>query len=392
MRPFLCTPWPTAQLLRWHLRAPQSIPRRIATTSAANAAPIDIPKLILSPGSNHHNSLSSFLDYAERTKLKMNTTVYVGTHYEYTTALSLLRLGFSLLRIGGHSDGGIDLIGHWVLAPLREPLRVIIQCKARNISISPCHVREMEGSFQAVPAGWKKQDVFGLLVTTHKATKGTLKALGESRWPMGFAMISHDGCIQQFVWNRAAAERGLEGVGVTLRHTPRALLPESNEEGADVKMSKAAQKLAKFKNAGTKKDIQLTWMGTPIFPCRDTLDKDTLKLMKTIALTAPKEKAEPEETPAKPTRLTKTGSPDGRSTIVRTKLDPPSPRGGMIRGPLGRPKGSRVALRIVPVPLLTNTIGRPRGSKTTLKDVPVKRSVGRPKGSKNKPKVEVDAG
>jgi hypothetical protein len=392
MRPFLRPLWPQAQLLRWHLRAPQSIPRRIATTSAANAAPIDIPKLILSPGSTHHNSLSSFLDYAKRTKLGVSTSIYIGTHYEYTTALSLLRLGFSLLRIGRQFDGGIDLIGHWVLAPLREPLRVIIQCKARNISISPCHVREMEGSFQAVPAGWKKQDVLGLLVTTHKATKGTLKALGESRWPLGFVMISHDGCIQQFVWNRAAAERGLEGVGVTLRHTPRILLPESNEEGAEVKVSKTAQKLAKFKNAGTKKDIQLTWMGTPIFPDRDSLDEDTLKLMKTITPTASPVKPEPDEKPAKPTRPTKTGRPDGRIAIIPAKLMPPSPRGGMVRGSPGRPKGTRTALRIVPVPLLTNNRGRPRGSKSTPEEIPVKRGVGRPKGSKNKPKVEVDAG
>jgi hypothetical protein len=395
MRPFLRPPWPQAQLLRWHLRAPQSIPRRIATTSAANAAPIDIPKLILSPGSNHHNSLSSFVDYAKRTKLATNTSIYVGTHYEYTTALSLLRLGFSLLRIGRKFDAGIDLIGHWVLAPLREPLRVIIQCKARNISISPCHVREMEGSFQAVPAGWKKQDVLGLLATTHKATKGTLKALGESRWPLGFVMISHDGCIQQFVWNRAAAERGLEGVGVTLRHTPRVLLPESIDKGADVKVSKTAQKLAKFKNTGTKKDIQLTWMGTPIFPDRETLDEDTLKLMKAIALTAPTSKAEPQETPVKPARPTKSGKPDGRFATTPTKLLPPSPRGGMVRGPPGRPKGSITALRICPVALLTNNRGRPRGSKSAQKapkEIPEIRGRGRPKGSKNKPKIEVDAG
>lgn len=380
MRPSLRPPWPIqAQLLRWHLRAPQSIPRRIATTSAANAAPIDIPKLILSPGSTHHNSLASFLDYAKRRRLATNTPSYVGTHYEYTAALSLLRLGFSLLRVGAKSDAGIDLIGHWVLAPLREPLRVIIQCKARSISISPCHVREMEGTFQAVPASWKRQHVLGLLVTSNKATKGTLKALGESRWPMGFVMVSQDGCIQQFVWNRAAAERGLEGVGVTLRHTPRVLLPETNEDEADVKTSKAAQKLAKFKNAGTKKDIQLTWMGTPIFPDRETLDEDTLKLMKAIASSPVRSKTRRKEQPAK--------LPDGRTPI---SLLPPTPRGGMVKGARGRPKGSTTALRIVPVPLLTTNRGRPKGSKNAAKVPAVPR--GRPRGSKNKPKIEVDAG
>jgi hypothetical protein len=377
MRPSLRPPWPIqTQLLRWHPRAPQSIPRRIATTSAANAAPIDVPNLILSPGSKHHNSLPSFLEHAKRMKLNTEAPTFVGTHYEYTTALSLLRLGFSLLRVGAKNDAGIDLIGHWVLAPLQEPLRVIIQCKARNISVSPCHVRDLEGSLSGVPASWKNHDVLGLLITTNKATKGTLKALGESRRPMGFVMVSQDGVIQQFVWNRAAAERGLEGVGVTLRHTPRALLAEKQED-VDTKGFKTTSKLEKFKNAGTKKDIQLTWMGTPIFPERDTLDNDTLNLMR---LVTPKTRASNKKE-KKTTRTLK-------ETTIPMALREPMPRGGMVTGKSGRPKGSTNAVRLLAKPRTVTSAerGRPKGSETA------KQGRGRPKGSKNKPKPGIEAG
>jgi hypothetical protein len=332
MRPLLRPPWPTqTRLLRWHLRAPQSIPRRIATTSAANAAPVDLPKLALKSGSIHHNSLPSFLEYAERKKLPATTTTYIGTHYEYTTALSLQRLGFSLLRVGRRFDDGIDLIGHWVLAPLREPLRVILQCKARSISVSPCHVRELEGSFLGMPPSWHNKDVLGLLCTPEKATKGTLKAVAASRWPMGFVMVSREGIIQQFVWNRAAAERGLEGVGVVLRHAPRALFPHANDADQPPTNSK---KLVQFKNTGT--------MGSPIFPDRETLDDKTLDLMHTFESDADQEK----ETP----NMFRTGN---HRVAHRT----PTPRGGLVAAP-------------------------PRN----------RNRMGRPKGSKNKPRVAVDAG
>jgi len=163
----------------------------------------------LPPKTLKHNSLQSFIEYAKRTELPSHKTVYVGTHYEYITSLALMRLGFSTIRIGGRSDAGIDLIGHWVLAPLREPLPVIIQCKARKIPTNPKHIRELEGSFHGIPYEWKSKEVFGLLVTTVKATKGVLEALSQSRCPMGFVLISRDGLIQQFAWNRAASEKGL---------------------------------------------------------------------------------------------------------------------------------------------------------------------------------------
>lgn len=347
-------PW----LLPRHPRStPQSlVPRRIATTDAHNAAPVDLPRLIVKNGSKDHNSLDSFIEYANRTKLSPSKTYYVGTHYEYTTALSLMRLGFSLLRTGAKNDAGIDLIGHWVLAPLSEPLPVIIQCKARKCSLGPNHVREMEGSFRGIPPKWKGKPVLGLLVTTLKATKGTMNAMAWSPWPMAFVMMSSQGLIQQFVWNRAASERGLEGVGVNVRHTPRALLaePESLEEDKDT--SKRKNQTSKYANTGTQKDIQLTWMGSPIFPERSTLDQATIGLMHMVKHVADFEAPEP---------LKRRGRGRPRKEVeAPLKLLPGRPR---TRHLAPVPRGGQVAVIPVPLPGLKLKPGRPKGSKNKVK-------------------------
>ncbi|KIJ63758.1 hypothetical protein HYDPIDRAFT_71022, partial [Hydnomerulius pinastri MD-312] len=60
----------------------------------------------------------------------------------------------SLRRVGGKSDGGIDLVGWWWLpfSDSRYPdglhrrrLRIVAQCKAEKKKFSPNYVREMEG-------------------------------------------------------------------------------------------------------------------------------------------------------------------------------------------------------------------------------------------------------
>lgn len=382
MRPSLlpqCLKQP--HLLRWTPRLLQRTPRRIATTSSNNAAPTDIPKLVISPGSKHHDSLPSFLAYAKAKNLGPEKTVYIGTHYEYAAALSLLRLGFSLLRIGKKNDAGIDLIGHWVLPPLREPMPTIIQCKARKISATPSHVRELEGSFQGIPPSWRGKDVLGLLVTTCKATKGTLEALGGSRFPLGFLLVTRAGVIQQFVWNRAAADRGLQGVGVTLRHTPQSSMMGDevvpSDAGKTTTNSKSKLKKSKSKSkipvAGTIKDIQLTWQGTPISPQRTDLSSDTLSLLSgmnddMVARNEPKL-----------ARVQK--DMDSKGGRPRTKHTAPTPRGGVI----GRKRASKETSVNEQTPLKV-----PKASKksATAAPEPPKRGRGRPRGSKNKPKPD----
>jgi hypothetical protein len=93
------------------------------------------------------------------------STVHRGNAFE-ERGLKLLQahLSMSLKRVGGKSDGGVDLQGWWWLPPRfdsagftpsdthsadefteRRRLRVFAQCKAEKKKFSPNYVREMEG-------------------------------------------------------------------------------------------------------------------------------------------------------------------------------------------------------------------------------------------------------
>ncbi|PNY29752.1 Uncharacterized protein, mitochondrial [Tolypocladium capitatum] len=168
--------------------------------------------------SSQHSNLTTFLAYAKRTGLDDESTVFVGTHYEYTVAATLTRYGFFLKRIGGASDYGTDLVGTWTLPSLSQPLRVLAQCKAGAQRVGPQHVRELEGAFVGAPVGWRGDGVLGVLVSERAATKGVRDSLGRSRWPMAYACCSRDGAVTQVLWNRRAEEEGLEGYGVAPRH------------------------------------------------------------------------------------------------------------------------------------------------------------------------------
>lgn len=93
------------------------------------------------------------------------STVHRGVAFEQRS-LQLLQthLSMTLRRIGGRSDGGIDLVGWWWLpfatdphsthrpgalqdpnGLLRRRLRVLAQCKAHKKKFSPKYLREMEG-------------------------------------------------------------------------------------------------------------------------------------------------------------------------------------------------------------------------------------------------------
>jgi hypothetical protein len=234
---------------------------------------------------------------------------------------------------------------------------------------------------------------------------------------MGFVLISREGLIEQFVWNRAASEKGLQGVGVTVRHTPRALLVEPGELEGDAKDSKKRQ--AKFKNTGTQKDIQLTWMGSPIFPDRDNLDQETLKLIRQIS---PSNEEAPAPAVAEVQKKPR-GRPKGPTEVIVAKPTAPKPVGRRVKIWTERapsPRGGRIP-RLVKEPRGGHVNGRPLGSKTKLKEPEVpkepeeseepepsksrrsrpklnkpeticRKRLGRPPGSKNKPKIAVDTG
>lgn len=177
------------------------------------------------PTSNHHD-LTSFIDYAQRSGLSPKSTLFVGTHYEYTVAQILSKYGFYLRRIGGHSDYGVDLLGTWTVPSSKEPLKVLVQCKATTRKSAPNLIRELEGAFVGAPIGWRGHGVLGLFVTENPATKGVRDSIGRSRWPMGFISCSREGHIQQILWNRTAEVEGLEGLGVGMRYSGEDGKPE----------------------------------------------------------------------------------------------------------------------------------------------------------------------
>src|ERR1700728_1615512 len=94
------------------------------------------------------------------------SAVHKGAAFERRT-LKILQdnLSMSLKHVGGKSDGGIDLVGWWLLPsriendpPQRtsvvgvDPetyrhIRVIAQCKAEKKKVGPVYVRELEGAF-----------------------------------------------------------------------------------------------------------------------------------------------------------------------------------------------------------------------------------------------------
>ncbi|TDZ65133.1 Uncharacterized protein CTRI78_v003679 [Colletotrichum trifolii] len=192
--------------------------RRLSTPSALRRAESTGP-LFPDPPTAKHRDLSSFVSYAERAGLDKSSTIYVGTHYEYTVSATLAQYSITAMRVGGISDNGIDLLGTWQLPSRREKLKVILQCKGGSQKISPSLVRELEGSFIGAPVGWRCEGVVAFLVSENTATKGVREAMSRSRWPMGFISCSRDGVVRQMIWNQRAEDEGLRGMNVGVRHS-----------------------------------------------------------------------------------------------------------------------------------------------------------------------------
>jgi hypothetical protein len=200
--------------LQRHVLRPLNIPKTCYTI--ASKAGEDI--LRESSTSSHHD-LSSFLEYASRVDMDPRSTVYTGTHYEYTAQASLERLRIKLKRVGGRSDYGIDLLGTWTLPSKASPMKILVQCKARAVKPTPSEIRELEGTFVGAPSGWRGSGVLAILVAQKEATKGVRDAMGRSRWPMAFVLCTGHGKVLQMMWNRRAEDEGLLGMGVNLKYS-----------------------------------------------------------------------------------------------------------------------------------------------------------------------------
>ena len=218
------------------------------------------------PPTQNHNDLSSFLRYAARTSLNDNSTTYVGTHYEYTVQETLRRYSFSLHRVGGRADAGIDLAGTWHVPPPRigdqrqrrtqnPPLRVVAQCKAFRAKLGPNLVRELEGAFRYSLPGFRTEWKLGMLVSPREATKGVRDALASSPFPLMWMMMDREGSIAQVLWNaRAEDNLGLRPLCVEKRYR----LPSDNGDGKDGR---------------PVQEVVLTWNGQEL-PHMDLVEKD----------------------------------------------------------------------------------------------------------------------
>lgn len=187
--------------------------REFASASRKPASPASKLKASETP---QHSDLASFLAYAKRVGLDEKSPTFTGTRYEYLVAERLARYGFSLKRVGGASDFGIDLIGDWTIPSTSKTLRVLVQCKAGSRT-GPHFIRELEGSFVGAPPGWRGPGVLGLLVAEKQATQGVRGALARSRSPMAYFYCTGDGIMKQMQWNQRADEQGLEGIDVALK-------------------------------------------------------------------------------------------------------------------------------------------------------------------------------
>lgn len=203
------------------------------------------PRVALMSLSQNHHNLSSFLEYVSRTGLKTTTSVYKGTHYEYTVAEALKGYNFALQRIGRANDLGIDLLGIWQLPQEPRELKVLIQCKITKAS--PSMVRELEGAYVGAPAGWRGADVMGMLVSTYPATAGVRESLQRSRLPLCFAQVTVSGEVLQFLWNSAAKEARLTGMSATTTYKTTTV-------------SKPGQKKSSPSAQGV---VSLLWLGKP---------------------------------------------------------------------------------------------------------------------------------
>ncbi|KAJ4328493.1 hypothetical protein N0V84_001009 [Fusarium piperis] len=190
--------------------------RRISDNKSQASNPLE---LIYPEAPNKgHSDLATFLAYVERTSLDKRTTVYRGTHYEYTVADTLSQYGFFLKRVGGASDHGMDLLGAWTLPSTSQTIKVILQCKAGIRSVGPMYVRELKGALAAAPPGWRGANTLGLLVAEKPATKGVQRDMNSAEVALGYVCCSKEGELVQLLWNHRAQEMGLDGISVGVRH------------------------------------------------------------------------------------------------------------------------------------------------------------------------------
>jgi len=148
-----------------------------------------------------------------RSRSIMLSTVHRGATFE-KRAMRLLQtnLSMSLDRVGGKSDGGIDLQGWWWLpfapdafnTPIhRQRVRVFAQCKAEKKKVGPKYIREMEGVIHRHLND--SNPTVALFISESPFTKEALLRTQSSSIPFFLLHLpsEHEDEIGSMIWNHA---------------------------------------------------------------------------------------------------------------------------------------------------------------------------------------------
>ena len=152
------------------------------------------------------------------TRSRVTTTVMISSVHRGAAferrAMRLLQtnLSMSLNRVGGKSDGGIDLQGWWWLPfassaftdpANRRRVRVFAQCKAEKKKIGPKYIREMEGVLHRYFDD--PNPLVALFISESHFTKEALLRMQSSSIPFFLLHLpsEHKDDIGSMVWNHA---------------------------------------------------------------------------------------------------------------------------------------------------------------------------------------------
>ena len=154
-----------------------------------------------------HN-LNSFLQHATPDP---TSTVYRGTLFEWQTHEALEHLGMRLRRVGGKSDGGIDLRGTWP----QFNINVLVQCKNTKTGSTPDSIRSLIG------ASAMQDECIAILATSSskRYTADVITHFMDSHLPLGLARIQQQQ-TESLLLN-PAAERKLDGLSVVTQFDER---------------------------------------------------------------------------------------------------------------------------------------------------------------------------
>ncbi|KAJ1544225.1 hypothetical protein HK096_007767, partial [Nowakowskiella sp. JEL0078] len=149
------------------------------------------------------------------------STTKIGTDFEYLTKKTLERYGFSLRRVGGAHDKGIDLTGVWKIptnvpssktqSPTLETIRtipVIVQCKNHSLTPGPSALREIQGALSEAHTVTSvyHQNSLAFLVSATGFTLATFNDFRPAITPMGLISLEDDGKCALFMLNFAASK------------------------------------------------------------------------------------------------------------------------------------------------------------------------------------------